>query len=191
MQEPMGVSGVHAVPKTRQSVGFFTPRRIAPHSQALLSGTVRSAMRPLVEGLVAFHRGRKGGDRRVASRLQQGNLARAERGLVAEDAGADFRGGGARLAHPARESVEGVEGEEPGGLPAQQHALRPRMHERQQGRHVDGEIGVEQLAQRAALLGKDVDGRLAARQPRRVDEEPPGMSQASWSCIQNSGSVLK
>ena len=41
MQLPMGVSGVQAVPKTLQSVGFFTPRRMAPHSQARWSGTGR------------------------------------------------------------------------------------------------------------------------------------------------------
>jgi hypothetical protein len=39
MQLPMGFSGVHTVPKILQSVGFLTPRRMAPHSQALLSGT--------------------------------------------------------------------------------------------------------------------------------------------------------
>ncbi len=41
MHEPIGVSGVHAVPKSLQSVGFLTPRRMAPHSQARLSGTGR------------------------------------------------------------------------------------------------------------------------------------------------------
>jgi hypothetical protein len=39
MHEPMGFSGVHTVPKTLQSRGCFTPRRMAPHSQALLSAT--------------------------------------------------------------------------------------------------------------------------------------------------------
>ena len=38
MHEPIGFSGVQTVPNSLQSVGFFTPRRIAPHSQALLSG---------------------------------------------------------------------------------------------------------------------------------------------------------
>ena len=42
MQEPIGVSGVQTVPNTLQSVGLFTPRRIAPHSHALLSATERS-----------------------------------------------------------------------------------------------------------------------------------------------------
>ena len=37
MHEPIGLSGVQTVPNTLQSVGFLTPRRIAPHSQALLS----------------------------------------------------------------------------------------------------------------------------------------------------------
>ena len=41
MQEPTGFSGVQTVPKILQSVGFFTPRRMAPHSQALLSATER------------------------------------------------------------------------------------------------------------------------------------------------------
>ena len=47
MQEPIGVSGVHTVPKILHSQGRFTPRRMAPHSQALLSatGTVVSAKR--------------------------------------------------------------------------------------------------------------------------------------------------
>lgn len=37
MQEPIGVSGVQTVPNSLQSAGLFTPRRIAPHSQAGLS----------------------------------------------------------------------------------------------------------------------------------------------------------
>ena len=41
MQEPMGFSGVQTVPKILQSRGSLTPRRMAPHSQALLSGTLR------------------------------------------------------------------------------------------------------------------------------------------------------
>jgi hypothetical protein len=41
MHEPIGFSGVQTVPKILQSRGCFTPRRIAPHSQALLSGTDR------------------------------------------------------------------------------------------------------------------------------------------------------
>jgi hypothetical protein len=44
MHEPIGFSGVHTVPNTLQSVGFFTPRRMAPHSQALLSATERYVM---------------------------------------------------------------------------------------------------------------------------------------------------
>ena len=44
MHEPIGFSGVQTVPNTLQSVGFFTPRRIAPHSQALWSGTGRYSM---------------------------------------------------------------------------------------------------------------------------------------------------
>ncbi len=44
MHEPIGFSGVQTMPNTLQSVGFLTPRRIAPHSQALLSGTDRYAM---------------------------------------------------------------------------------------------------------------------------------------------------
>ena len=44
MHEPIGFSGVHTVPNTLQSVGFFTPRRMAPHSHALLSGTERYSM---------------------------------------------------------------------------------------------------------------------------------------------------
>ena len=39
MHDPIGFSGVQTVPNTLQSTGFFTPRRIEPHSQALLSGT--------------------------------------------------------------------------------------------------------------------------------------------------------
>ena len=42
MQAPMGWRGVQTVPKTRQSWGSFSPRRIAPHSQALFSATVCS-----------------------------------------------------------------------------------------------------------------------------------------------------
>ena len=41
MHEPIGDSGVHTVPKILQSVGFFRPRRMAPHSQARLSATLR------------------------------------------------------------------------------------------------------------------------------------------------------
>ena len=41
MHDPIGFSGVQTVPKTLQSAGCLTPRRIAPHSQALLSGTDR------------------------------------------------------------------------------------------------------------------------------------------------------
>ena len=37
MHEPIGVSGVQSVPNNLQSAGFFTPRKIAPHSQAGLS----------------------------------------------------------------------------------------------------------------------------------------------------------
>ncbi len=44
MHEPIGFSGVHTVPNTLQSAGFLTPRRMAPHSQALLSGTERYSM---------------------------------------------------------------------------------------------------------------------------------------------------
>ena len=36
MHDPIGVSGVQAVPNSLQSVGRFTPRKIAPHSQAVL-----------------------------------------------------------------------------------------------------------------------------------------------------------
>jgi hypothetical protein len=47
MQEPIGVSGVHAVPNSRHWTGFLTPRRIAPHSQAGLSraGSVTTGKR--------------------------------------------------------------------------------------------------------------------------------------------------
>ena len=41
MHEPIGFSGVHTVPNTLQSAGFLTPRKMAPHSQALLSATER------------------------------------------------------------------------------------------------------------------------------------------------------
>ena len=41
LHDPIGFSGVQTVPNTLQSVGFFTPRKIAPHSHALLSGTDR------------------------------------------------------------------------------------------------------------------------------------------------------
>ena len=34
MHEPIGFSGVHTVPNSLQSVGRFTPRRMAPHSHA-------------------------------------------------------------------------------------------------------------------------------------------------------------
>lgn len=44
MQDPIGVSGVHTVPNSLQSTGFFTPRRMAPHSQAGLSATRSSFM---------------------------------------------------------------------------------------------------------------------------------------------------
>ncbi len=44
MHEPIGFSGVQTVPNTLQSVGRLTPRRMAPHSQALLSGTERYSM---------------------------------------------------------------------------------------------------------------------------------------------------
>ena len=37
----MGFSGVQTVPNSLQSLGRFTPRRIAPHSQPLWSGTER------------------------------------------------------------------------------------------------------------------------------------------------------
>src|SRR5262249_32812254 len=41
MQEPIGVSGVQAVPKTLHSQGFFTPFKISPHWQAFGSATRR------------------------------------------------------------------------------------------------------------------------------------------------------
>src|SRR4030095_15647514 len=41
MHDPIGVSGVQTVPNTLQSRGCLTPRRIAPHSHALLSATAR------------------------------------------------------------------------------------------------------------------------------------------------------
>ncbi len=41
MHEPIGFSGVHTVPNSLQSVGVLMPRRIAPQSQARLSGTGR------------------------------------------------------------------------------------------------------------------------------------------------------
>ena len=34
MHDPIGVSGVHAVPNTLHSQGFFTPFKISPHWQA-------------------------------------------------------------------------------------------------------------------------------------------------------------
>ena len=37
MQAPSGVSGVQARPNSLQSLGLFTPRRIAGHSQLLVS----------------------------------------------------------------------------------------------------------------------------------------------------------
>ena len=39
MQEPIGVSGVQAVPKTLHSQGFLTPLSISPHWQAFGSAT--------------------------------------------------------------------------------------------------------------------------------------------------------
>jgi hypothetical protein len=42
MQEPTGFSGVHTVPNILQSCGRLTPRRMAPHSQALLSAPKHS-----------------------------------------------------------------------------------------------------------------------------------------------------
>ena len=37
MQEPIGFSGVQMVPKSLQSVGFFTPRRMSGHSHPFTS----------------------------------------------------------------------------------------------------------------------------------------------------------
>jgi hypothetical protein len=37
MQAPIGVSGVQARPNSLQSLGLFTPRRMAGHSQLLVS----------------------------------------------------------------------------------------------------------------------------------------------------------
>src|ERR1044072_4379741 len=43
IQEPIGVSGVQAVPKTLHSHGFFTPFKISPHWQAFGSATLKPA----------------------------------------------------------------------------------------------------------------------------------------------------
>src|SRR6185369_11673620 len=45
MHDPIGVSGVHAVPKTLHSHGFFTPLRISPHWHAFGSATRRPGTR--------------------------------------------------------------------------------------------------------------------------------------------------
>ena len=44
MHDPIGVRGVHAVPKIVQSVGFLTPRMIAGHWHAAFSGTGRNCI---------------------------------------------------------------------------------------------------------------------------------------------------
>lgn len=41
MHEPIGLSGVQALPNSLQSVGFFTPRKIAGHLQLFTSATLR------------------------------------------------------------------------------------------------------------------------------------------------------